>query len=268
MTIQPPVGTPDWQRGVVSPQKVIGAFVSGNPTETVGVPPNTETIWIIADNVSAIPVSHVVGVQSGVYYPVSAMPLVAGGGDIPIYVVPIAAALDSQVTIVWGANPGAWWVVADASVRQFIDTTLAGLITTGGGQANSTGFMVYGEYNGFAEPLATDSGGHLIPLVPTASSGVVTANSFSVATQVIAAPGSGALYLFGADITPNNGAANSGLDLITGGVTIAEAFGNLAANLGPTITVNLGGYRTTAAVFASPITTINARVVVRYALGP
>jgi hypothetical protein len=258
------VGTPDNQRGVFSPQLLIGSFGTGHATETVTMPANTESLLIINNQGTAL--ESVVGTTSGYSYP-----FFPGAGSAELYVVEVSPVVDPEVTITWFGAPGAqWYVIADAGVRVVNDAVLAAAsassdIAVAGiptqdvlvaGLYHSGG--TYGVY-----PVAVDATGHLVPLGPTLSADMSTSKT------VLTAPSSGAYYLFGIDIVSPTAASYG--DLQSPAATEIAYF---AADSGGAFGVGsdhveLNGFRTTGTVVAAYFQLgANTVATLRYALGP
>lgn len=111
-------GTPDNTRGTVSPQRIIGSFLGTDMIETVLVPDNAATLIILCRNFTVGFPPTVVGVTSGVLYPVEYKIAPASNGNYPVYFVSTAEAEDGEIEIILNSAPGApWYVISDAAVR-------------------------------------------------------------------------------------------------------------------------------------------------------
>jgi hypothetical protein len=255
VTINP--GGPDWMTGVVSPQKVIGSFLSSAISGTVGIPSNAEALWVIPHGSSASALFSVKGVTTGINYPFFAVPPSTGGLSFSQYVVIVAGVEDQQVTFNWLVSaPGvAWDVVADGAGRFVLDMALASASGEVGGNSPFGGVQVLGANSGVATVLETDANGRLIPLVPTMATG------FLNTTSLIPAPTSGAWYLFEAEL--NVSASGDQINIGTGGFLIAA----LKSVINVNYSQNLHGYRTTGAVTAT-YAGATPSVNILYAAGP
>lgn len=253
--------TPDWQSGVYSPQSLLAHVTVPATTLDVTLPPNTETMIICLPGGGSAPLSPTVqGDTTTKHYPV--FNYASSGGDTSVWwIVPVFPAADETVKITWpgGAESG-YYVISDAEERVLIDSTLQSLITTINGPIGTTGLTVYGNSSGNAEPLQVDSSGHLIPLVPTLT---YTTNAPGNGT-IIAAPGSGALYLFDADLGfPGTGSNYVGI--LSAGTLCGQVAVN-AVNAGADH-CKFSGYRTTSAIALS-VGNNTGDFTLRYALGP
>ena len=109
--------------------------------------------------------------------------------------------------------------------------------------------------------LATDTAGHLIPIVPTSSSNFVSVAT--TGTQLLAAPSGGAWYLFGVDFVNDIASAN----LMSIYDSVPETLAAAVMTNNGTTSINLNGFRTTRAISANA-TSAGASAVLRYAAGP
>lgn len=136
--------TPDWMSGVYTPQQLLDTFAGAPTSQVVTLPPNTESLLIIAPNNFTATLVGVVGVTTGQDYP----PLPYGRFIIhdqsPIYVVPVSPVADQQVTVTWASAPGVWYAVADAGVRTVLDPNLALALQSSGTAYNGEGFVMEG----------------------------------------------------------------------------------------------------------------------------
>lgn len=116
------VDTPDYQRGVVSAQKLLGANVAGQTLLSVGVPPNLETLVVVAEaNVlDAYPTA--VGLGTGIKYPGTVLQLVRNTGPALAWVFDVPGALDDTINVQWVGSPsGNWFVYSDANAHGVVD---------------------------------------------------------------------------------------------------------------------------------------------------
>ena len=264
---QPNVGTPDWQRGVISAQHLLATVAGGTDTVTVGVPPNAETIIVLAQT-ALLGTFSAVGVTSGFNYPFGVSKnALADSDQANTFFVNVANCVDDQLVISFSSISGTdWYVYADQAAHVTFDPFVGSAIYFPGNTPRYNGMLILGSDGTVTTAMETDSNGRQIPLVPTLSSGLVAVSANP--TAVIAAPTSGAWYLMSADMTPNNGTSLGGVTLSTGSSVIAGVFGP-QTNVGQlTVPADLKGYRTTSAVTASYINNANGFVVVRYAPGP
>ena len=199
------VDTPDWQRGVVSPQKLIGTFTALQTSGTVNLPPNCESIVVVGLGIGWLNFSSCIGTTTGVTYPASWM----NGDSLAIstfVVVSVSPALDPAVTITLTAAPaGGWKVVADAAIRQVIDlaTSLAigtelvaaplGRVivagTTAAGIVRAIRMSLTSEQYVIATAPGTGTGDH-----PPTELQIVSAQGVGAGGTILVAPGAGLRY--------------------------------------------------------------------------
>ena len=118
------VDTPDYQRGVVSAQALLATVASGTRVVTVGVPPNCETLVIVAGFLPVAEFPTVTGVTTGVDYPVQGLRSWNGPVYPSMFAVDVSDVVDPQFEIIWGTAPtGTWYVYSDAGVHSVTDTS-------------------------------------------------------------------------------------------------------------------------------------------------
>jgi len=249
-------GTPDWQRGVFSPQKLVASVPINTGEVTVNMPANTEALLIIG---AGAYVSSVTGTTTNKTY-TFIYPTNDNTGFAIVFVSP---AVDPAVKIMLELAPAPeWYVVADAGVRTVVDAVLASAVAgaSGGGVAPAGAVLVAGSSPSFgggdAYVLETDDNGRLVPLVPTA------AIRISAAGEVLAAQASGAWYLFGLDVQATVATGTLNLDDVVTSDVICFVQPP-AANT--TLHVDLGGYRCAGQVNAGLSDCVG---YLRYAPGP
>lgn len=114
----PNFGSPDWQRGYYSAQKLLAHVAAGGATVTVTLPPNIETLAIYTVSMPNPADVQASGVQSGNNYPglVTRSQTSATSGAVVLF--DVSAALDAQIKLTWTVAPiFDWYVVADSGVR-------------------------------------------------------------------------------------------------------------------------------------------------------
>jgi hypothetical protein len=118
------IGTPDYQRGVVSAQALLATVPANTATFTVGVPPNTETLAVIFPGVASVSAISCTGTTTGATYlgvytqPQSAIP--ADG----TYFFDVSSAIDASVTITVTNPPASsWYVYSDSGVHIVADVS-------------------------------------------------------------------------------------------------------------------------------------------------
>ena len=211
------MGTPDWQRGVVAAQRLVGSFAAGTIDETVGVPMNAETLIVSMSYADRALTIFAIGATSGNSYPVVSVPRSVSGSLDDVRLILVAPALDEQIQIVLsGAASHAWYVVSDSAARGVVDLGLIGSTYTPGAGSIETGLLALGSDGTNPRALATDTSGRLftVPTAPESGAGnhpaqellVYTAAGIGGGADILGPPGAGKRYrLFGAMCTsPNN----------------------------------------------------------------
>ena len=255
------VGTPDWQRGVVSAGKLLKVVPANIQSTTVSIPPNAAALFIAMAERLAPNTLAIIGVQTGFLYPLTELP---GATPYPydtFIAAPVLSALDQEVTIVFGVAPTSpWYVVSESTAELVLTGVLDLLISETGQTTNPIGIMALGSDGTYSRALATDSLGHMIPLVPTKAQSTSTTGSSAL---MIAAPASGAWYLFGFSVEPIGAGVSGSCELSDGtsGRLNASYF-----NASYPFFVDLHGFRTTAAVYVNAPN--NNLAVLLYAPGP
>lgn len=197
--------TPDYQRGVVSAQKLVGTATAGSASLTVGVPPNSETLLVIADPGVTGQNPSVQGVSSGAMYPASHIGPTAEAGTMSVWAVAISPPVDDQVTVSWGNTPnGAWYAIVDQGIRQTTDAVLTRIATDVGGAPPTMGLALVVTDGAESYVLAGSPDGavNVIPQVPVPVSTGHPSNEVTVAstglasssTTLLGPPGAGKRY--------------------------------------------------------------------------
>lgn len=172
--------TPDFQRGVVSAQKLLASVAPGVTRQAVSVPPNAETLVIVATEQNAISTISVTGNTTGISCPLSSISAPEGSGNSPTWYVDVSSALDDAVTVsITFGVASAWYVYADSGVHMVSDTNKA----------------VNNQRVQYTIPIPPDtaSGDH-----PYNELQLASGNFGGAATALLAAPGAGKRYrLFG-----------------------------------------------------------------------
>ena len=212
------VGTPDWQRGVVSAQKLLATFPAGQALGVVDLPSNVSSLIVLIENNHVAQLSGCQGMTSGSDYPVAPYSTTGSGYQHNAWVVAVGSAQDSQVTLVWNAAPTEPWVViGDASTRMVADLSLLNVTAPPQNFALGNALIVAGVDGSNAYALATDQSGVLysIPTVPGIGAGDHPKNEILCApfdnvgggTTILAAPGAGKRYrIFGGTLVNVGGA--------------------------------------------------------------
>lgn len=182
------VDTPDYQRGVVSAQVALATVAGGVGVETVGVPPNAETLVItFSDN--NIPGLTALGLTTGTQYPVVPVHTQTGIGDPAVYYCDVSSVLDAQVRITPLNVPAhSWTIYADSGVHIVADVS----------KLSSVGGVQYVT----PTPPSLLAGDH-----PPVEMSVV-ALQFAANTTLLPAPGAGLRYrVFGYQVAIVAGAS-------------------------------------------------------------
>lgn len=163
MTLLPPVGTPDNQHGVASPQILLATVPNGTVTTTVTLPPNAESVVIFGPGFNS-PASYVVqGVQSGNYYTPNVMFVRQAAQWWDMVIVNCSPTVDRQLTITQlNAGVGSWYVYADQASHISFDPQLELVIQSIGDTLNTHGIVALGSNGATTPALAVDSFGHLL----------------------------------------------------------------------------------------------------------
>lgn len=93
------IDTPDYQRGVVNAQKLLGIIAAGDLSLTVGVPPNAESIVIVVGDVTQGFLVTVTGNTTGMLYVGMAWPQALAGNANGTWVFDASSPLDDAVTV-------------------------------------------------------------------------------------------------------------------------------------------------------------------------
>lgn len=237
-----------------------GAVISG----TVDIPSNAQSLIIFSKGAStAYQLETIIGGTTGFPYYFGAMDFPTSGPYTSMYVAVATPGVDASVTLTWDGIPAdGWVVVADTGVRAVLDQSLYALAAVNGVADSGAGVAILGQSGGKNYELETDDNGRLIPLVPTAASSIVGAGT------LLAAPSSGANYLFGWDFYSESAALDDAATLEVGGTIIAYS---RISEAGATQTgidhIQLDGFRTTAAVTIVGAAN-GAASALRYTTGP
>lgn len=192
------IDTPDYQRGVVSAQKLLAA-PSATSSVIVSPPPNTESMILIADQPSSpSDVVWCVGQTSLAYAPVYRLPASNGVNFNGAWIFDVSSVIDSSYRVYYGNGSGTrWYVYADAAARLVVD--------------GSKLTDLHGQQYVIPTVPSTLAGDH--PPVELQSFG----GNFNANGNILAAPGAGFRYrVFHASAVP-----------LTGGTYFAE-LGNSA----------------------------------------
>lgn len=154
--------TPDYQRGVVAAQQLLGSFIGTAATETVTVPANVEALLILVGPVPD-PIIEITGVASGVIYPSYTFWTEDDAGIFNLAtVVVVASQVDTEVQVKWGTAPGRpWWVLADTAGRFTFDAPTVASTAKGGQNAPLDALQVAGSDGTDLRVLLTDASGRL-----------------------------------------------------------------------------------------------------------
>lgn len=195
------IDTPDGQRGVVSAQILLATVPADSLTTTVGIPPNTETLVVLARSPNRSQFCTAVGVTTGLYYPQLQQTVNVGAGYSVTVFIDVSSAVDGQVEIQFVdilSTPA--WVYADSAVHFSPDPATAAAAATIADNTPVAGLLVAGTDGTFATAFRTNQGGvpYVIPTVPSIRTHDHPPTELNVASPilgasatVIAAPGAG-----------------------------------------------------------------------------
>jgi hypothetical protein len=259
----PNIGTPDWQRGIVSAGKLLATVPAATTSVTVDVPPNAQTLVVAMTYVTYEAFVKVKGVTTGRQYPGALRPSdVASTYADAFYYFSVSSQVDEQVEVtIAAATPDPWYVFSQSGVTVVDVAELIGVVQYDYNGAEY-GLSVLGlsPQLGQYASLEIDENGRLIPFGPTNSTGLLAVPTAS--GQLLAAPASGNNYLFGADVLSTATLAGT-VTLTIGGVAIAAA--SFAAQ--GTESIDLDGYVTNGVV-DMVASQAGYSVALRYTPGP
>jgi hypothetical protein len=217
------LGTPDWQRGVVSSGIKLAAVAGGTGSVTVTITPNIKTLKIFTTGFDGPTWVTVKGVTSGIYYP-SVLILT---GYNPVYdqafAAIVASEIDTQLIITPNAVPAhEWYVYGDNSSVMVSDANLAQSTQLNGFPSPPQGLVVMGSDGVDARILTTDNAGHLEVSLNNSQAPVQTAGAAEIGLgylsmgsdgtdgRILKVDATGQLYIAnpggGATPQPRNGA--------------------------------------------------------------
>ena len=230
----PTIDTPDYQRGAVNAQVLLASIPAATLSETIGVPPNIETlVALIPSGVGGVQ-ARFVGATSGLDYPnvwVVQSPTTSGYTTI---FCDVTSVIDEQIDIILNSGPTAeWYVYGDSGTHVVVDALLANALSVGGVSSPGWYLSTAGLDSGKrTRPFLTDFNGqqYVIPTVPPTDTGDHPATEltyygalFSASGNVLAAPGSGKRYrLFSLNLGCQSGVTYG---LVRGGTSGLELLG-------------------------------------------
>lgn len=234
------IGTPDWQRGIISPQKLLATVPAASKVQTVSLPPNVETLVVVVPEGPKTTEVFVTGVKTGFLYASQVVSYERFGGLSTAYYVEVSQAVDEEVEVELAeASAHDWYIYADAAVHIVHDPSSNAVIGSKGGKAPGEATQVAGTDGTDLRAVRTDPKGTLftVPVAPSAeggagapepelqrASGLVEANGI-----VLAGPGAEQRYrLFYAVLLPFSSAINGYLYESASGELLAPVV-NLAA---------------------------------------
>lgn len=118
----PNYGTPDWQRGFYSAQKLLASVAANVGNVTVNVPPNAESLVINVNGNLTVgkAIVQVHGLGSGIFY--NAVLLPGAANTFSSWFTDVSEAIDTQVKVTILPTPtDPWFVYADAGVHLTAD---------------------------------------------------------------------------------------------------------------------------------------------------
>lgn len=158
------VGTPDWQRGITTAQKLLATVPATTLTTTVGVPPNAETIVIVTSGpVGGNQVLTIKGSTSGQVYPWQVQFLTSGSQDYAQYYVDVTSVIDVELSITFTeAAAFTWYVYSDQAAHVVFDPNMGLLVQEHAVPPGLWGVLVEGFDGTDAQFIATDTSGKLV----------------------------------------------------------------------------------------------------------
>lgn len=211
------VDTPDYQRGVVSAQKLLATVPDTETSVTVGIPPNAETIVVLAPG-SLNPADFTCkGATSGLDYPPVPYGPSETGANTTSIVFDVSAAVDSSVTITYGfAAAFVWYVYSDSAAHVHTNAYLARTQNQAGSAAPVDALQVGGTDGTDLRAIRTDTNGQqfTIPVPPGTGSSDHPPAGLQIAAEVIPSggvllnpPGAGLRHrVFAAQVTTQSSA--------------------------------------------------------------
>lgn len=214
--------TPDYQRGVISAQKLLGTIPIGGLTATVGVPPNAETIVVMVTGQSPTAGAYAEGFTTGMIYPVGTVVTTVGTESTVVTWIDVSAAVDDQVTVhLDDTATDVAYIYSDSAVHTVNDPIITSVLQ---GVMNKSHNALW--TMGSAPP--TDTGDH-----PPYEIGYNAVFGVASGTSILAAPGAGKRHrVFGLQAWPNT---SGGLVYLRDSVTLQPlAYGTQSA---PSVTL-------------------------------
>ena len=258
----PLVGSPDYQHGVTTAQKLLTYSPNNMSTIQFAVPPNAETIIVVAGNNPGLGSLLAVGLQSGLYYAINQYTQRISGQAYGQYFINVSAQVDTSMSLSWTVAPSTGtWVYSDQASHVSFDPNVGLLTALSANAPGAYGTASLGTDGTNQYEIATTTRGRQIPIVPTSTTGLITVGT--TATSVLAAPGSGNNYLFGLDVR-NDYAGSNPFELLDGG-SVAWAVARVPT--GDTVTISLDGLAVNFALSAI-CGAAGMYIVLRYAAGP
>lgn len=121
------IDTPDYQRGLVSAQKLLATVPAGTDFVVVGVPPNAESVVVAGSPGTTALGAAVAGVTSGIVYSGALLTGTNVSGVTPQWVFDVSSVVDEQIQVTCFTDPQQqWFVYADAGVHLTVDTSKLG----------------------------------------------------------------------------------------------------------------------------------------------
>lgn len=119
------VDTPDYQRGIVNPQLLVGSFAANTNNENVFIPPNAETLIVVTGGGISTRSCFITGLTTGLSYAGMLIPTQTGAGAGLQWFFDVSAVADNEVQITFVANGPTtpWFVYADAGVHVVADAS-------------------------------------------------------------------------------------------------------------------------------------------------
>lgn len=253
------VGTPDWQRGVVSAGKLLATMAAGTSTVTVAVPPNARSLVVCLSYVEQPAFVEVKGTTTGRSYVGNTFPAdIQPAYSDSFYVFDVASQLDAEVTIsLPAATTDPWYVYSSTATSILsipdLSATMANPVYLG----SPPGITIIGwDGTPHAQALATDKVGRLAIMPPTDA---VSLPLTVASEQILARSTTGGYYLFGYDVYPDGAMTAGTVEVLNNGVLVSA----VVADPSTPCSIDLKGFYTFGPVEVSYSGT-NASIVLRY----
>ena len=182
------VGSPDWQRGVVTSQKLLSTQAATSLTATVFLPPNAETLVIVTSGpIGGAQTLTITGVTSAQVYPWQIQFIFSGGQAYAYYYADVSSSVDSSVTITFAqAAAFSWYVYSDQAAHVSFDPNLGLVVQEQNIGPSGWGIPAMGYDGTNMHFVETDTTGKLVISNPGGGATTQPLNAPLVANGVLA----------------------------------------------------------------------------------